>query len=467
VTVADRPSAAGELGSVSLAQDALDALPIALAVVDAEGVIVGVNAEWRRFGLANGGEPSAGIGANYLAVCARAYERSGEESAAAAAQGIRDLLAGRAESFSLEYPCHSPSEQRWFVARGSAFTSGGARLALVTHENVTARKLGDDALREREEKWRTLFELLPLGVTVLDERHMVVESNPALHRILRLTREQVAAGHHRRRRYLHTDGTPFAPDEQPSAQAVREQRAVHDVEMVVVPEHGEPMIVAVDAAPLRSPRNGAVIVVSDISARVRARQELVQARNALAAANFELEHALASQASLARSDFLTGINNRRHFYEATTHELARVERYRYPLSVILFDIDHFKEVNDRLGHQAGDRVLQRVAEVARASLRETDTLARHGGEEFAVLLPHVGFREAGIVAEHLRAAIAAARVDSELGPVGVTVSAGVAEALPAGDSVDRLLLRADQALYAAKAAGRNAVACAPPGGEGG
>jgi diguanylate cyclase (GGDEF)-like protein len=110
----------------------------------------------------------------------------------------------------------------------------------------------------------------------------------------------------------------------------------------------------------------------------------------------------------------------------------------------------------------GDEVLERLADAAQSALRQTDTLARHGGEEFVVLLPHTDAEGAYVVAEHLRAAIAAVSVASDQGPVRVTVSAGIAEALPGGDTVDRLVGRADQALYAAKATGRDRGVRWPP-----
>lgn len=158
---------------------------------------------------------------------------------------------------------------------------------------------------------------------------------------------------------------------------------------------------------------------------------------------------------LATTDPLTGLSNRRHFFERGAQELRRAARYRRPLALLMLDIDHFKSVNDRYGHEAGDAVLRDLAERLRAGLRTSDLAGRIGGEEFAVLLPETTAEQAELLAERLRAAIAA----DPLGPdLGITVSLGVALAVPASEeTLDPVLRRADAALYRAKAGGRNQV----------
>ena len=168
-----------------------------------------------------------------------------------------------------------------------------------------------------------------------------------------------------------------------------------------------------------------------------------------------LESALERQAHF---DFLTGLASRAHFMELAESELARAARYGEKLSILMMDIDHFKQINDSHGHKVGDRVLKRLAEVCRETLRSVDIAGRIGGEEFAVLLPETDPAEALEVAERLRAAIAAASVPMEHGlPVKFSVSIGVTSVAPVGDDVGALLDNADRALYAAKNAGRNRV----------
>ena len=157
----------------------------------------------------------------------------------------------------------------------------------------------------------------------------------------------------------------------------------------------------------------------------------------------------------SRADPLTGLYNRRAFFEAMELEMRRARRARRPLSLVVFDADHFKQVNDRHGHAAGDRVLCHLAGLLTDLTREIDVVARLGGEEFAVLMPATDGEAALCVAHRIcRAAQEARRTE----PLAVTLSAGVA-ALGAQASADDLLQRADRALYAAKAAGRNR-ACA-------
>jgi len=164
---------------------------------------------------------------------------------------------------------------------------------------------------------------------------------------------------------------------------------------------------------------------------------------------------------LATTDTLTGSANRRQFLDLAARELSRARRFGSLVSALIFDIDHFKSVNDTFGHQAGDQVLQAVAEAARSTLREVDVFGRLGGEEFAGILPQTGLSQAAAVAERLRLRVRAADHGVPgLGPV--TVSVGVAELVP-GDGVDDLLAAADQALYRAKREGRDRVrAAAPP-----
>jgi diguanylate cyclase (GGDEF)-like protein/PAS domain S-box-containing protein len=156
-------------------------------------------------------------------------------------------------------------------------------------------------------------------------------------------------------------------------------------------------------------------------------------------------------------DHLTGIGNRRAFFEAGELELRRQQQRPRPLSLVLFDADHFKKINDTFGHPAGDAVLCHLANTLRATFREVDVVARIGGEEFAVLLPSTDTATAQAAAQRLCRAMAAAPVITDAGEVPCTVSAGVATVYGGACNLDDLMKRADKALYAAKAAGRNTV----------
>ena len=159
---------------------------------------------------------------------------------------------------------------------------------------------------------------------------------------------------------------------------------------------------------------------------------------------------------LAHTDALIPIANRRELDKTIAHEIKRAARYNQPLSVIMYDLDQFKQVNDKYGHDAGDYVLKETAQVAQGHLRLTDLLGRWGGEEFLIVAPQTDSIQARGLAERLRQAIA----DSSLEHVGrLTASFGVAEYRPQ-ESAEAWLKRADKALYAAKQAGRNKVASA-------
>ena len=161
-------------------------------------------------------------------------------------------------------------------------------------------------------------------------------------------------------------------------------------------------------------------------------------------------HLQAEVARLASSDALTGLANRRQLDFALSREVARTVRTKEPLSVALIDIDHFKDVNDTLGHVAGDEVLREVAGALARSVRDVDLVARYGGEEFAIVLPNCGSAGALVVIERVRAAVA-----SVSGVAKVTVSAGIATGAGEGAEGDSLIAAADEALYESKRAGRD------------
>ena len=156
-------------------------------------------------------------------------------------------------------------------------------------------------------------------------------------------------------------------------------------------------------------------------------------------------------------DGLTQVFNRRYFTETLEKELARSLRYQHRFSIVLFDLDHFKKINDTHGHPAGDAVLRKVAQLVKKNLRTNDVMARIGGEEFALLLPEVGLEGALALAEKVRKLVESERFSFELTAIPVTISLGAAEWIAEIRGVNELLKKADSRLYEAKAAGRNTV----------
>jgi diguanylate cyclase (GGDEF)-like protein len=167
------------------------------------------------------------------------------------------------------------------------------------------------------------------------------------------------------------------------------------------------------------------------------------------------------QRKLATIDSMTGLLNRRQFFVAAEVERERSRRYRRPLSMLMIDIDEFKSINDNFGHDVGDEVIVLVANVCQGLIRSTDLIARLGGEEFALLLPETGLKDAGDLAERLREAVSKIDLAEAGGAFTPTISIGVCEA-PDGTPISDLLKWADVALYDAKQAGRNRVSLFDP-----
>ena len=178
----------------------------------------------------------------------------------------------------------------------------------------------------------------------------------------------------------------------------------------------------------------------------------LQSRDAL------LQDALERLRSQAVTDELTGLFNRRYLWNALEAELARARRKHVPIAVMLFDIDHFKQLNDQWGHEAGDLVLQNIAKVVRRVVRGTDIVARYGGEEFVVVMPEAGEEVALLRARELRVRIAEMALSYQGSSLGaITVSIGVAVSADASQSGEVLLREADAAMYEAKTRGRDQV----------
>ncbi|MFV0456547.1 MAG: diguanylate cyclase [Pseudomonas sp.] len=173
-------------------------------------------------------------------------------------------------------------------------------------------------------------------------------------------------------------------------------------------------------------------------------------RRQLQAANAELQR-------LSSTDRLTGLYNRGHWEEMLRLDYARHRRYHSQVALVMFDIDHFKAINDNYGHQAGDAVIQQVAGLIRENLRDSDVAGRYGGEEFVVLLPDTDKKGALIFAERLRYVVEACEVRHEQHRICFTISLGVADLSAPSNGHAQLIEWADSALYASKSAGRNRV----------
>ncbi|MFQ5756778.1 MAG: GGDEF domain-containing protein [Acidiferrobacterales bacterium] len=190
---------------------------------------------------------------------------------------------------------------------------------------------------------------------------------------------------------------------------------------------------------------------TELQARVRVHHKLARTIH-------QLELSRRQLTEQATTDPLTQLKNRRAFFQEGKHSLALSQRSGTHLSVMLLDIDHFKRVNDTYGHQAGDRVLIALAELLGEMGRTVDTVARVGGEEFAIILPNTNREGAAVLAERIRAAVEQSAFDTGTEPVLLTISIGVATfGTDSADSIDALLKVADRRLYISKKEGRNRI----------
>lgn len=297
------------MASLQFFESLLDSLDQQIAVIKPTAEIVYVNRSWIDFGLFNGmPENFSWVGVNYLRVCDAGSGLTCSEISTTAA-GIREVLAGRLDSFEAEYPCHSPSRTRWFMMRISVMKYNRARRFLISHTNITARKLAELAVQ-----------------------------------------------------------------------------------------------------------------------------------------------------SLSLTDPLTGLANRRRLDDFLGDAWRRALRVRRPVSLAIFDVDHFKELNDTLGHMAGDRCLVKISRIlANYTNRPTDLAARFGGEEFVIVLAETPLGEALAVATRILETVAGLGVTFGDGRQ-LTISAGVSNLIPVdSDNGAELIALADKALYRAKDGGRNRV----------
>ncbi|MCX7252484.1 MAG: diguanylate cyclase [Burkholderiales bacterium] len=314
----------------------------------------------------------------------------------------------------------------------------------------------ESQLRDSEQRFRDLFVHLPVAYQSLDVAGCWLDANQKMADLLGFESPQQLLG---------LDFIDFWGDQYRSQfdAAYDQFKANHNVdgEITLRRRDGRPVDVLFTGRIQRDAQGRFLrthCVLLDISERLAMEQHVLQlnaeleskveARTAaLAQANEELHHQ-------ARHDALTGLANRMAANERLRSEFLLMKRSLLPYAVLLLDIDHFKRVNDSLGHDAGDKVLQGVAHLLRASLRESDLLARWGGEEFLVLLPATDMTEACLVAEKLRQGIELA---PDLVAGGITLSIGVATAGPEQLSEDDAVRLADLQLYGAKKAGRNRV----------
>ena len=332
-------------------------------------------------------------------------------------------------------------------------------------KDITARKRAENDLQESEERFRLAIQSLQEGFVLQDEQGGILLCNESAEQILGLSAAQMMgrSSLNPEWRAVHEDGTDWPGDTHPAMISLREGIEHHNVIMGVHKPGGELTWVSINTSPLvrvGETRPYMVVVTFVDITRRRWFEEQMERQVALVQEystqlefqQMELLQTNERLANLATTDGLTGLKNHRAFQEQLAKELERSARSAQPVSVILLDVDKFKQYNDTFGHPAGDEVLKTVSAVLQGQARSIDFVARYGGEEFVILLPDTDAGGAVALAERFRQALENAHWPHR----AVTASFGVAtQHVSFGES--SLVADADVALYRSKARGRNCV----------
>lgn len=280
-----------------------------------------------------------------------------------------------------------------------------------------------------------VLELLPVGVWILNRQGKIVYANSGARKIWAGANYVGIEQFDEYIGWLRHDGRRINANEWAAARAIEKGETTLSEEIEIQCFDGSRKVILNSALPIRNEAGeivGAVSVNVDVTERVRFEEMLKE---------------------LANTDTLTGAYTRRRFHELLNEELGRSQRYGHPFSLIMFDIDRFKNINDSHGHGVGDQVLLAVSGHVRTHIRSTDYFARYGGDEFIILLPETGLTEAYALAEKLRQELTQTQVTTF---EKVSCSFGIYQYQP-GDSAEDMLRNTDSALYQAKGRGRNRV----------
>ncbi|MEP0806693.1 MAG: PAS domain S-box protein [Chloroflexota bacterium] len=270
------------------ARETLNALTDSIAILDENGVIRAVNRAWRKFAHENGADPAqVSEGVNYLAVCEAAVGMGAEEAAAMAA-GIRSVMRGERDEYQLEYPCHSPDEQRWFVARVTRFTLEGEMRVVVAHENITERRLAEDAIREREEHYHAIFNGVQDAILVETFDGKILAVNDRACEMFGYTREE----------FLTKTVSDLVPPGQPVLMTSKEQAADSFIETYNLRANGERFPVEISGrVQTLGGREILLVILRDVTERKKA-EEAIRWQNAYLAALQKTTLELLSQLDL-------------------------------------------------------------------------------------------------------------------------------------------------------------------------
>ena len=293
-----------------------------------------------------------------------------------------------------------------------------------------------------------VFTMIEDGIMVVDYQCRILDWNPALLRLVPKIPMQVGGSANQIFRILGVQNSPFTNLQDP-------------VNLEVEIEDPEHRIIDIIVSPLVRNKisDGWLVIFDDETEQRLATRGLEKANQTLLLKLDEIEKLQIQLQEQAIRDSLTGLFNRRFFDEYFQNELVRIKRANTPLSLLMVDIDHFKSVNDRFGHEVGDRVLQLLGEILKTMFRKSDVSCRFGGEEFLILLPGLEMDQALNRAEAVREKFEQSSREADFLYSQVTISIGVSNYPLHGENMRDLFRMADKALYQAKEKGRNRVCC--------
>lgn len=431
-------------------QAILDSLPSHVCILNAQGLIVQANAKWKRFALQNGGSGSC-LNASYLDAC-RSATGECRDAALELAEAIEQMMRDGSGTYSAEYACHSEHEKRWFEVCVMPADYLKATI-IVTHTDITQRVLAEKEAqiqREEAERLALVAKYTDNAVVITDQKVRVEWVNDGFTRLTGFTLDEVSGknpGH-----VLQGEGTDPATVDFMRERISRKQG--FDVEIINYSKSGKEFWLAIEMRPIEDADGNIVKFIAierDITERKRHEKEL-------ATLNHELSETNEVMAHRAFHDSLTGLPNRASILQTIQQVIDNSKCRRFAL--LFLDFDHFKLINDSLGHKAGDELLRQISDRLRHSVRDHDTVvpARLGGDEFVVLLNDLpDWDSACHVAQRLLEAFS---TSFELlgSTVHSTASIGIATNQHDYRSAIEMLRDADLAMYEAKTQGRGCYA---------
>lgn len=369
-------------------------------------------------------------------------------------------VAGLTDIFSCEFRVTDATGQPlWVLARAMADrdNAGAARRLAGSFTDIRERKESEERLVAANTRFEALIRDLKMGVLVEDSNRQVVLVNQAFCDLMLIdSLPEALLGANCARTFEDSKCLFRSPDEYIAR--------ISDILLAQAPVNGEEISLADgrvferDYVPvfLTDEYGGHYWMYRDISERKRYELNIRQYNSALEMQRHELEHANGLLATLATTDSLTGVRNRRAFEDRLRLEFTRCRRHDFDLSLIMLDVDNFKLYNDTYGHMEGDLVLKTLADILVRHSREYDLVARYGGEEFVVILPETDADRAMMIAERFRDMVQGAPWEKRL----ITASFGVAQLSRCCPDPSVVLAQADEALYQSKRNGRNRVTLA-------